>query len=110
MSVAVAVLLGLARLATDVVGRAEVDAAADAAVLAALVGGAPAADSVAAANGAVVLAVQLEPGWARLTVIRAGHRATSTAALVAGGPRSALPERSARSLRALDPDPGSSVP
>ena len=90
MAVTVLVLLGLARLAVEVVVRAEVDAAADAAALAALVGGAAAADSVAASNDAVVRAVQMEPGWARVTVTRAGRRSTSTAALVAEGYRSGL--------------------
>lgn len=110
MSVTLVVLLGLARLAAEVVARAEVDAAADAVVLAALVGGAGAADSVAAANAAVVLSLQAEPGWARVTVTRAGRRATSTAALVAQGPRSVQPGWPVPAARASDPDPGSSVP
>lgn len=110
MAVAVAVVLGLARLAVEVVARAEVDAAADAAALAALVAGASAADSVAAANEAVVQAVQVQPGWARVTVLRAGERATSTAALVAEGSGSEHSQWGARSVRAPDPDPGGSVP
>ncbi len=110
MAVAVAVVLGLARLAVEVVARAEVDAAADAAALAALVAGASAADSVAAANEAVVQAVQVQPGWARVTVLRAGQRATSTAALVVEGSGSERSQWGARSVRASDPDPGGSVP
>ncbi len=86
LAVVVAVLLGLARIAAELIGQAHADAAADAAALAAVLDGARAASMVAEANGAEVLSIELEPGWANLTVLWAGHRATSTAALVQGRP------------------------
>jgi len=80
---AVATLAGLTRLGTDLVLAARAEAAADAAALAAALGGRARGDAVATDNGAVVVAARIEPGWAQLTVVRHGHRATATAALVA---------------------------
>ena len=76
-----AVVLALGRLGATVVASARADAAADAAALAAVGAGPAAARRVAASNGATVLAVRVEPGWATVTVVVGGRRAGATAVL-----------------------------
>jgi hypothetical protein len=82
LALAMALMLAAGRLGLDAVRRAQLDASADAVVLAAVSGGRPAAESTAAANGVQVERIDVLPAWARVTVRRGGQRATSTAVLV----------------------------
>jgi len=76
-----AIVLALGRLGSAVIDTARAEAAADATALAALQAGPVAAHRVAGRNGATLVAVRVEPGWARVTVT-VGHRtANATAAL-----------------------------
>jgi hypothetical protein len=83
LALTIALLLALGRLGVDTVRRAQVDAAADAVALSAVTAGREAAVATAAANGVQIERLDLRPAWAQVTVRRGGHRATSTAALVA---------------------------
>jgi hypothetical protein len=56
-TLAVVMIMAIAQLGTTVLERSAAQTAADAAALAAVTGGRPAADAVARANGAVVVAV-----------------------------------------------------
>lgn len=82
VGVALAVLLALGRVGQVVVQRAKAAAAADAVALAAVTAGPAAARAVAGDNGAVVVSIDVRPGWARATVRTGVEQATATAALV----------------------------
>lgn len=73
------VALGLVRVSTAVTQRSAAQAAADATALAGAVDGPAAADEVAAANGARVVAYLDGGGEVEVTVERRGVRATARA-------------------------------
>lgn len=79
---ALVTVMVLGRMGVTAARAARSQAAADATALAAVQAGVPAARRVAAANGAEVVSVRLEPGWAQVVVARQGATATATAALV----------------------------
>ena len=73
------VALGLVRVTIAVTQRSAAQAAADATALAGAVDGPTAADEVAAANGARVIAYVDDGGEVQVTVERQGVRATARA-------------------------------
>jgi hypothetical protein len=72
--------LGIAKVGSRAVGRARAQSAADAAALAGVDGGAPAADRAAAADGATVVRFVTTPGGAFVEVRWRGEQAVAQAA------------------------------
>lgn len=78
-ALAMATTLGVARLGTGLIARAEAQGAADAAALSGAVQGRRAAAVAARANGAVIVSWEQRGWFVRVVVERAGEAARATA-------------------------------